>query len=235
MSDAPTFAAFASRDEAADHVAALLEGALRNEIGSGTTLTTLLVSGGSTPGPVFERLSQADLDWSEVSVGLVDERWVDEEDPRSNAGLVKRTLLTGKAQAARFLPMKTRHPSAGEAVRAVDDLYLPHFSLRPIILLGMGPDGHTASWFPGAQGLEAAMAVDQDPYVAAIDATGAPVAGDMPHRMTLTGQAIATAGFAILYITGEEKRAVLEDRAANLPIHYAERILGSRLKEVWAP
>ena len=71
--------------------------------------------------------------------------------------------------------------------------------------------------------------------VAAIDATGAPVAGDMPHRMTITAWMLDGAALAILYITGEDKRAVLENRAADLPIHHAERLLGDRLKEVWAP
>lgn len=229
------FEAFDTREAAAAHVAALLEGALRADVGADTALTTLFVSGGSTPAPVFQHLSCADLAWGDVTVGLVDERWVEADDPRSNAGLVRGKLLTDRAAAARFIAMKTSVADPFSAVAEIEALYAPHFARPPIILLGMGADGHTASWFPGASGLEVAMEADQERYVAAIDAAGAPVAGDMPHRMTLTARAIATASLAILHITGQEKRAVLEHRDANLPIHHAERLLGPRLKTVWSP
>ncbi len=75
----------------------------------------LAVSGGQTPVRMFAALAAADLNWSKVTVTLVDERWVDETSPRSNAGLVKRHLLVGKAAAARFLPLySTDHaPEAG--------------------------------------------------------------------------------------------------------------------------
>ncbi len=229
------FEAFETREAAAAHVAALLEGALRFELEL-AGYVSLLVSGGSTPGPVFERLSMADLDWQWVSVGLVDERWVDEDDPRSNAALVKRTLLRGPAAAAKFTGMKTAHSDPFAAAASANEAYLSFFTTRPVMLLGMGGDGHTASWFPGAEGLETAMAdVDDGPFVAAIDATGAPVAGDMPHRMTLTGSAFASAALTVLYITGDDKRAVLQDTTGDLPIHHAERLLGTSLKEVWAP
>lgn len=234
MSEEPTFAAFDSRDEAVAFVAGLVEGNLRRAL-SNKARASLLLSGGSTPGPVFQQLSQAVLDWDRVDVGLVDERWVEPDDPRSNAGLITKTLLQGPASAARLHLMKTADSTPFEGVDGVAIAYDEIALQADIVLLGMGNDGHTASWFPGATGLDEAMSRESPHTVAGIDATGAPVAGDMPYRMTLTARAIAGARFAILYITGEEKRAVLEDRAANLPIHHAERILGSRLKEVWAP
>ncbi|MCI4643170.1 MAG: 6-phosphogluconolactonase [Hyphomonadaceae bacterium] len=234
MTGTPAFAVCDSREAAADHIAYLLEGALRAQL----TLqgrASLLLSGGSTPGPVFDRLATVELNWSAVTVGLVDERWVPDELGGSNAALLRQTLLTGRAEAARFVPMYNGAASPAEGLVEAEAAYAPLFEVPPLVLLGMGPDGHTASWFPGAKGLVEALDTGHSHMLAAIDATGAPVAGDMPHRMTVTAAAIARACFAVLYITGEEKRAVLENTGANLPIHHAERVLGDKLKEVWAP
>src|SRR5690606_16259051 len=62
-------------------------------------------AGGSTPSPIYARLAQADLDWAHVVATLVDERYVPETSPDSNAALMKRVLLTGRASAARFVPL----------------------------------------------------------------------------------------------------------------------------------
>ncbi len=72
---------------------------------------TLVVPGGTTPGSVFDSLCDSDLDWARVDVMLSDERWVDEDDPRSNAMLVRRHLLTGRAAAASFLPFYVPGPN----------------------------------------------------------------------------------------------------------------------------
>ncbi|MEM9738561.1 MAG: 6-phosphogluconolactonase [Pseudomonadota bacterium] len=235
MSRRPSFAAFEARESAADHVAALFEGGLRTQL-QVFGHAGILVSGGSTPGPVFDRLSNADLPWDDkVCVGLVDERWVDEDDGRSNTRLVKQSLLQRHATAAEFIAMKTTAPTPDAAVLEVSEAYERFDDLGPLILLGMGSDGHTASWFPGSKGLDAAMDPNGPNRVEAIDATGAPIAGDMPLRMTITAGLLNAASMAILFITGEEKRAVLENRSANLPVHHAERLLGDRLVEVWAP
>ena len=230
----PTLRQFDSRHEAELHVAALIEGVLRLQLEQDVH-AGLLLSGGSTPGPVYERLSRVDIDWTRVDVGLVDERWVDAGDPRSNAGLLSRTLFQNRAASAYFLPMKTEDetPTAGAA--QIEKRYARHLDLGPLVVLGMGADGHTASWFPHLDGLDAVMDADTSQAVAAVDATGSPVAGDMPHRLTVTGRALESASVVVLYITGEEKRQVLENREAKLPIHVAEDILGDRLTEVWAP
>jgi 6-phosphogluconolactonase len=160
------------------------------------------VPGGSSPGEVFATLSGTSLDWSRVHVLLGDERWVSENDPRSNTGLLRRTLLTDRASAARLVPMVTDATAPEQALDALAPGIVPELPLS-LLLLGMGTDGHTASLFPGASGLTAAMAADAPP-LAAIRPEG-----ELP-RITLTRPVLEDAMETHLLIFGDEKRAVLE-------------------------
>lgn len=123
----------------------------------------LAVSGGRSPVPVFEALREAELDWARVVVTLVDERWVPETDPASNAALVKAHLLQGRAAAARFVPLYTGEASAEAAEASLaatfKNLPLPFAAL----ILGMGDDGHTASLFPASPNLTAGLALQGAP------------------------------------------------------------------------
>ena len=72
---------------------------------------SLAVSGGSTPKGLFAQLAAADLDWSQVAITLVDERWVPDDHADSNARLVREHLLVSRAAAARFVPLYSDHPN----------------------------------------------------------------------------------------------------------------------------
>lgn len=195
----------------------------------------LLVSGGTTPAPVFRALAQAPLAWDRVDIALVDERWLLPDDPDSNTHLVRENLLRSHAAAARFEPL-TRPGRSIEA--AVADANL-HASNPPgVVLLGMGDDGHTASLFPRMRGLADALA--SPTHYVAVDATGCPGAGPWLRRISLTPAGLAPAHTRILLLRGEEKRKVFEsaldgDDATAMPVRIAFQAPGAELQVYWSP
>ncbi|TVS01412.1 MAG: 6-phosphogluconolactonase [Rhodobacteraceae bacterium] len=171
---------------------------------------TLSVPGGTTPGPVFDTLSGADLDWSRVSVVLNDERWVPEDSPRSNTRLVRERLLVGRAAAATLIPMRADTDTPEEALEGLCDGLRPHLPIS-VLLLGMGADMHTASLFPGADRLEEALSSDAPPVMALrAEAAGEP-------RITLTAPVLRDAVNVHVLITGAEKHAAIEKGARLAP------------------
>lgn len=173
----------------------------------GTAL--LAVSGGRTPLQFFRAIARQQLAWDRVTVTLVDERWVAPTHERSNAALVLANLLQGDAAAAQFLPLyqpgiaDPEHGLAAVSAR-IDKLALPFDA----VVLGMGDDGHTASFFPGGDHLAAAL----DPHSKArVLPMRAPGAGE--PRITLTLPLLVRAHSLYLHIEGTRKHEVL--RAAE--------------------
>ncbi|MFA6232355.1 MAG: 6-phosphogluconolactonase [Rhodanobacter sp.] len=171
----------------------------------------LAVSGGSTPKQFFSQLAKQQLDWSRVHVTLVDERWVPESDPRSNAQLVKSLLLQGDAAAATFVPLYTgdASPEAGLAIAQARIDALP----RPfdVVVLGMGDDGHTASFFPGGDHLAEALDLDGTASVLPMQAPGA---GE--PRITLSLPTLLQTHALYLLVSGNSKRDLLADARLGL-------------------
>lgn len=185
-------------------------------------------SGGTTPGPIYETLSQAELDWASVHIGLCDERWVDADHPASNGAMIERTLLQNQASAAAYTPMKINGDDPFKAVEEVDDLYL-EAGLTDVMLLGMGPDAHTLSWFGGAEGYADAVDPDTTSTVAAIKAIESEVTGPNLLRMTLTLPCVSYARGVLLLITGDEKRRVFDSAPDDAPVSLMKRAAGNAL------
>jgi 6-phosphogluconolactonase len=179
----------------------------------------LAVSGGNTPKDFLGRLSREELDWANVQVTLVDERWVPENDERSNARLVRTTLLQHAAGVAQFVPLYTGDatPEAGLAIAnaRIDALPLPFDA----VVLGMGDDGHTASFFPGGDHLAEALDMDGQTRVLPMRAPGA---GE--PRITLSLPTLLQTRALYLLVSGEKKRDLLADvrlgldAAKNYPV-----------------
>lgn len=178
---------------------------------------SLMVSGGSSPRPLYERLSKVDLDWSNVTVSLVDERWVDPGQPGSNEDFIRENLIQNKAAAANFFGLKTQHSSVETGLSSAETRFKNIQRPFDVCVMGMGSDAHTASWFPNSQGLAEALALDNKNLLCAVDATGAPVAGDHPHRITLTLRAVLDSHIVVLFIPGDAKRTVF-DAAPTKPL-----------------
>ena len=194
----------------------------------------LLLSGGSTPAPVYRQLARAPIDWGRISIGLVDERWLPEDDLASNARLVRESLLEEGATGARFEAMKLPPGTLEDSVREANQ----HSVQDAVVVLGMGEDGHIASLFPQAPGLHAALAAPEN-YVA-IDAGESPVAQPWRQRISLTPAGLARASARILLLRGERKRAVLlraleGDVVPELPVRAAFALPGAPLRIHWAP
>lgn len=195
----------------------------------------LAVSGGSTPELFFERLSRMDLDWARVRILPVDERFVPIDHPRSNAGLIRRLLLQGRASAARLLPLcNGDEADHGEAAANADHAVAMLGGLDAAVI-GMGEDGHTASFFPDGDNLAAALDVRTRHHVLAMQAPGA-----VEPRMTLTLRYLLEAGFIALHIEGAAKRQTLSRAVAGgsqeeMPVRALLREAGERLHLFWAP
>lgn len=222
----------------------LIRGALEAELATHAA-TGLLLSGGSTPAPVYRALAEQALPWARVVISLVDDRDVEATAEGSNVRLVGETLLRAQAAAARFVPLRApgQTLSAAVAARNAEWPFAPGEAGRAqptlaLAVLGMGDDGHTASLFPGAANLDAALA-SREPY-AAIDARGCAGAGQWPQRISLTPAGLAQARRRLLLLRGADKRATferaLEDGDARaLPIRLAIDLDGAPLQVLWCP
>ncbi len=169
----------------------------------------IAVSGGRSPVLMFQMLCQENIAWNKVNLTLVDERWVDAAHPSANAGLVKAHLLQDKAATANWYSLKTEHARPQDAVPELEQKlrYLLPFD---VIVLGMGEDGHTASFFPDAAMLSAALYPQENQLCAAIESNTAGY-----PRMTMTLPTIMTARQIFVQLVGIKKQAILKRAMVN--------------------
>ncbi len=183
-------------------------------------LFSLALSGGGTARPCYERLADAGadaVDWLAVNVYWGDERCVPPDHPDSNQLLGRQSLLEKVGAANAVYPMNCEDgPDAYQ-------LRLGEIGKLDVIHLGMGPEGHTASLFPGSP------ALDADP--GQLVARNVDPSGRNPHpRLTLTFSGIARSRLVIFTVAGASKRPALQAVAdgADLP---AARVRAERV--VW--
>ncbi|MEP4248758.1 6-phosphogluconolactonase [Tateyamaria sp.] len=202
---------YADREMLAMGLADVLASALKNALLSQDAVS-FVVPGGTTPGPIFDSLCAADLDWARVHVMLSDERWVPSDHDRSNAKLLRERLFVNRAASAQFVPFHMDGQTPDTAAPMLSEQLADKMPIS-LLLLGMGADMHTASLFPGAVGL-AAMLADNAPLVVPVS-----VEGQEP-RISLSGPALGGAMAKHLVIYGDEKRQALEN-ARNLDAEQA--------------
>jgi 6-phosphogluconolactonase len=183
--DRETLAHYLAQDVAAE----LRRAALANGRAS------IAFSGGTTPALFLQSLARENLPWQKIAATLVDERQVPEDHARSNLRMLRENLAPAGL---------TIYPLTAERIA-----YLP----LDAAVLGMGADGHTASFFPGGDNLKKALDPSQPPAVIGMTAAGA---GE--PRLTFNLSALLRSKFLALHIEGAEKLAVL-DKAKGLPVN----------------
>ncbi|MCY4360080.1 MAG: 6-phosphogluconolactonase [Cyanobacteria bacterium MAG APA_bin_95] len=161
------------------------------------------LAGGSTPEAAYGHLGQEDLPWKRVELVLGDERWVDAQDPASNARMVRRCLLSGsRAHRAHLHPVPTHMPSPEAGAMAYGDLLQTLCPGQPpqldLVLLGLGDDGHTASLFPGTAAVDV-----KDRWVTV------GWGKDLP-RVSMTAPLLSAARQVIILVAGAAKRQALQ-------------------------
>ncbi|WP_163270099.1 6-phosphogluconolactonase [Chelativorans alearense] len=200
---------FASGQKLADALADAVAKRLEEAIAARGT-AVIAVSGGSTPPPFFKALSRRKVNWARVTVTLADERFVPAASGRSNARLVTQNLLQNDAARAGFIGLYHDRDSVEAAAEAADrvvgGLPLP----LDVAVLGMGTDGHTASFFPDAENLGELLDAAGGRHVLPVRAPSA-----VEPRLTLSMPLICNARLVALHIEGVDKRQVLEAALAR--------------------
>jgi len=201
---APDAAALART--AADHVLARI-------VANGARVAICL-AGGSSPKQLFELLAtdayRSQIPWDRVHWFIGDERFVPADDPLNNMAMAQRTFLDRRAPAANVHPIAAEGVDAGAAARRYQselqsyygaDRLDPARPLFDLVLLGVGPDGHTASLFPGYPAAE-----ETSRWV--VDVPEAHVEPFVP-RITLTLPTLGSCREMLFEASGAGKRAIL--------------------------
>ena len=168
---------------------------------------TLVVSGGSTPRPLFAQLAAADIPWKNVTVLLADERWVSETHADSNSAMVKSLLLQGEAAAATWIDFGAGQEDADAEVARVAEI-LSAMDSFDVVVLGMGADSHTASLFPCS--IELPDGLSTTSPVLMTQPTTAP-----HRRISLSKDRLLKTELGIIHLVGESKLEVYEKATAH--------------------
>lgn len=185
---------------------------------------SIALSGGATAHDCYEACAVANTDWSDTTFWFGDERWVSVDDPDSNEGMARRVWLD-RVPVGGVVSMVNAGSDPGSAAASYDARSQAAGGMD-LVHLGLGPDGHTASLFPGSPSI-----AETDRWVIAT--------GDDAHphpRLTLTFAALAVARQIVVTVVGAEKRQAVEGAMAGKPDLPAARLVTDPLleaKTVW--
>lgn len=195
--------------EAAGRLVELVDEAIKNR-----GMAHIALSGGSTPKKLYQRLASAPfnraIDWSKVHLYFADERFVPHDDPESTQRLVRETLLEGiSIPRDHFHPMPTEDGDPETMAKVYANVLKAQLGQDgaglDLALLGIGPDGHTASLFPGQ--------VIQEGIVSVVRDSPKPP----PVRLTLTLEMLRRSKNVWFLVTGSDKADVLARIFATAP------------------
>jgi len=156
----------------------------------------LLLSGGSTPIPLYKSLASCNLDWDNIHIGLVDERFVDQSSGFSNETLIRNVFK--KIKNENFSSMVINQFDLAKNLEEVSINYTP-FIGADVVLLGMGDDGHTASIFPNDPMSELAIQ-DENAGICYTHSPNHPI-----NRITCNRSMLISSSYLFLYFTGLKK------------------------------
>lgn len=191
-------------------------------------LAVIALSGGSTPKPLFEALAKCDVDWSKVIITLVDERWVPLGHDLSNEAFLRKFLLSKLPTEVQFVSLYQSADSVAESIPLVLHNYceITASSLdKPrefdAVVLGMGEDGHTASFFPDADNIAGLIDAANPNALLSCESASTQV-----PRVTWSLPMLMNSSLLALHITGESKEKVFTKAAKagdpqRLPIRAA--------------
>lgn len=207
-------------------LASALAGRTRDLLAQGGELS---VSGGSTPIDYFHALRTLPLPWESIDVTLVDERWVDPTHADSNTRLVREALI-GDDLNVNFDNAVAPEDPTPEASLARWETILGRARSPTLAVMGMGTDGHTASWFPNSPQLPEALQGSDDKRACVTHTPSSPY-----PRLTQTLASIEQFAHVILHITGDEKRRVYEQAVNDSALPVSALWRQRAITVYWAP
>lgn len=173
-------------------------------------------AGGTTPSPIYHRMAQADLDWSRVTLTLVDERYVPETSADSNAAAMRRDLMTGAAARARFVPLYSPAVTVDRAASLAAQTLARVAPRFDAVLLGMGEDGHICSMFPQSPTLRTLLTPTLAPNILGVPHGRDGLAPSI-ERLSVNLAYLVSARQVVLALKGSAKRTVFEREALGDP------------------
>ena len=163
------------------------------------------LAGGNTPKPLYEALTQENIEWDKVQFTLTDERWVLPSHASSNEKMIKQCLIGKLNDQSKFIALKNSAATAKAGELMCNTILSDAMSSLDLVILGMGEDGHFASVFPNVDNLNLLLDENSRLKCMAVAPEG------KEERMSLTLPYLLSAKTIILFITGDKKKQIIED------------------------